>query len=79
MSSSLSWQPVHPEQDNSLCNQLKFLLRKKYGNPVDAIMSGSDLPYLEGIVDSDCHSSKGAKQLIKIINKNHKIHVREVY
>lgn len=75
MSSSLEWEPRNRERE-SLPDELKFVLRKRYGEPVSSIIDDSDLAYLAGLRDAGI---EGAEDLIEAINKYGEIHVKEHY
>lgn len=75
MSSNLAWEPGC-RQKNSLPDQLKFVLRKKYGDVVDANMDTDDLPYLTGLRDAGID---GAQTLIDAIEKYDEISVVEEF
>lgn len=75
MSSSLVWEPVN-RKTKFLEDSVKFALRKKYGDPVDAVLSGDDVPYLQGLRDAGI---KGIDALLEAIEKHHEIEVKEVY
>ncbi len=79
MSASLSWEPVYPEQRNSLCRQLMYVLRSRYNSPIDVIVGRGDINYLQGIVDCGGAASDGAKELIDIIEKNDEVNIRETW
>jgi hypothetical protein len=80
MTSSLIWKPVVQPESHYLGDQLKFILRKKYGNPVDYRFDISDIAFLEGIVLSGSHGAeKEAQILINLIEKHDKIDVVEEY
>ena len=75
MSSDLVWEPVNKDY-NHLKNDLKFILRKRYGNPVKAILNGSDIPYLEGLVDS---GKEEVREIIDLIISHHEIKISETW
>lgn len=76
MSSSLIWEPVVKQKENDLDDQLKFSLRKRYGDPVNLRFNHQDLGYLRGL--SDCEV-KGADELIEAIKKHGEVLVKEVW
>ena len=75
MSSSLVWEPTDTRYGD-LRNDLKFILRKRYGNPVKATLDGADVPYLQGLVDA---GKEDVKEIIDLINKHHEIEIKEVW
>jgi hypothetical protein len=76
MSSNLAWFPVVVPKGHDLSDELKFVLRKRYGEPVKALMTGKDVPYLLGLLDADI---KDVCKLIDAIGKFGEIDVREVF
>ena len=77
MSSSLYWERIKENPyDGALDDMLKYILRKKYDEPINTIVDESDIPYLEGLQDAGI---KGAKELISAIKKYGKIHIEEIY
>jgi len=80
MTSSLVWKPVIQPASHCLGDQLKFILRKKYGNPVNHRFDTSDVAFLEGVVLSGSHGAeKEAQILIDLIEKHDEIDVVEEY
>lgn len=49
MSSTLYWAPLAPPPDKTLGTGLKFILREKYGFPVDVNCTADDVPFLSGV------------------------------
>ena len=76
MTSNLIWIPVEPEKMNDLPNELKFILRKRYGNPIDSILDNSSFPYLQGLGDAGV---KGVDKIINAIRKHGEIRVKEYW
>ena len=77
MTSSLIWEPVvEPDMDRGLTTRLKFLLRKRYGEPVNRDFGEEDLPYLEGLVDGGIED---AVALVETIKTHGRVNVREEY
>ena len=76
MSSSLGWLPVKPEDWEYLDTDLKFAMRKRFGDPIHTKLSAASIPYLEGLKDAGI---KDAKILIKAIRKHGDIEVKEVW
>lgn len=76
MSSSLAWEPVVKQEEQYLDDQLKFALRLKLGNPVNARIDRSFLLYLEALRDQKV---SGALDLIEAIENHGEIHVKEVF
>lgn len=75
MSSNLGWMPVESDW-RFLGDQLKFALRKGYGEPVDAVLNSEDIPYLKGLADAGV---KDADKLIEAIEKHDELRVKEVF
>ena len=75
MSSNLTWEPRYRDKED-LPDELKYVLRKKYGDPVDTYMTAQDVPYLEGLSHADI---KGVAQLLHAIDKHGDIIVKEEY
>ena len=73
MSSTLVWEPTDREKTD-LSNDLKFALRKSYGEPISFILDQGDLPYLTGLKDAGITD---ANALIAGIKKYGKITVTE--
>jgi len=76
MSSSLIWEPVIEQDGRSLPCGLKSALRKRFGDPVDVTLSGSDRNYLEGLSDAGLDGSSG---ILSAIDKHGMIKVKEVW
>ena len=66
MSTSLYFEPIC-NKGISLSDNLKYILRKKYGSSVDAILDDHDINYLEGIRDA-CNNEKEASEVQKLID-----------
>jgi hypothetical protein len=73
MSSVLVWEPTDREK-TGLSNDLKYVLRKSYGEPISFVLSQGDIPYLTGLKDAGV---KDANALIVAIKKYRKITVTE--
>lgn len=75
MSATLLWKPAPPPKSGkSLPSSLRFILAKKYdlsGSDV-AVLSSSDIPYLEGLRDAGI---AGAYRLIGYIQKHSAIEI----
>jgi hypothetical protein len=76
MSSNLLWSPVSPPAGGDLDDQLKFVLRKRFGEPIRATVSKDDVQYLSGLADAGI---KGAEQLIELIAENGALALIEQY
>ena len=76
MTSSLTWCPSVVPTQQTLPYELKFVLRKKYGNPVEAVFTTHDISYLEGLRDCEI---KGAMELIQAIAEHGSIQVKEFF
>jgi hypothetical protein len=80
MSSNLFWEPLSPPHRHYLATTLKFILRRKYGEPLDCTLSADDMPYLQGIRDAgNAEAREDVQYLIKAINRFEKIRVKEEY
>jgi hypothetical protein len=75
MSSSLVWELVN-DYKGSFDIDLKFALRKRYGDPVNHIFDSSDIPFLEGLAVAGI---KEANDLVGIIYKHEEVLVKEVW
>ena len=73
MSSTLVWEPLDRGK-KELPDEIKYILRKKYGEPVKIVLSECDIEYLQGVKDAGVES---IETLIKAIEKYHKIIVEE--
>lgn len=73
MSSSLTWRPRKVE-NQTLDMNLKFALRKKYGDCIDHIFSRDDIGFLEGLAAADVED---AQKLIELIEKYDEVEVKE--
>lgn len=73
MSSNLYWQPVK-SNNKTFDTAIKFALRKKFGEPVNEILDGSHIAYLEGIRDGGCEDMQ---KVIDAILKHGEIEVEE--
>ena len=76
MSSNLGWIPVKTNNYKWLDIDLKFALRKSWGNPVAAKIDCCQLEYLRGLRDAGL---KDAQKLIDAIEKYGEIQVEEVF
>lgn len=78
MSSTLYWQPVK-NPDTTLDDSIKFLLRERYGFPVDVEFDGENVAYLEGAMhaSSSKEMKKDLKALINAILKHGSVRVFE--
>lgn len=74
MSATLYWKPVSKE-NNSLSDELKFALRKKY-NAAKVVMGYGEIPYLEGLLHAGIED---AKDLIDAIEQHEEVEVWESY
>lgn len=76
MSSTLTWRPAITD-NASLPNELKFVLRTKFGGNIkDRMFNRYDLGYLDALVDAGI---KGADQLIEAIQLHKEVIVTEEY
>lgn len=76
MSSSLQGKPVLPSESDDYGPSLKFALRKRYGEPIKAVLDSNDIPYLQGLGDAGLHD---ASKLIALILIHGKYEVWEEY
>ena len=76
MSSNLGWIPSKEPKYKYLDTDIKFALRKRYGEPVQEIINESQLDYLRGLKDAGI---KDAIKLIDAIEKYGEIEIKEVY
>lgn len=74
MSSNLYWIQTAVPSNHALSDELKFALRKEYGEPVRLNLDESDLSYLRGLFHAGL---KDAEKLIKAIHKHGEIRVFE--
>lgn len=79
MSSSLRWEPVERDAKPAGGSDLKFALRKRFGEPVDIILNGRAIPWLEGVRDAATSKdlATDAGRLIGLIEKHGSIRVFE--
>jgi hypothetical protein len=75
MSSNLVWDATS-RHDGDLSTDLKFILRNRYGNPMNATMDAGDIMYLQGMFDAGI---KEANVLIVAIRKYGEIKVFEEF
>jgi len=73
MSSTLMWEPLRRNKKD-LPNEIKYILRKKYGEPVKIVLCERDVEYLQGVKDAGVES---IEILIKAIEKYQEILVQE--
>ena len=73
MSSTLMWEPLRRNKKD-LPNEMKYILRKKYGEPVKIVLSERDIEYLQGVKDAGVES---IETLINAIEKYQEILVQE--
>lgn len=70
MSSTLMWEPVHPNVSESLPDELKHVISRRLWGTDGSCGGGqvpmgtNDLPYLEGLRDAGV---KGADELIEAV------------
>ena len=74
MSSSLSWKPVIFKSGNELPDTLKFVLRGKFGSPIDHEFDESEVNFFLGL---EAAGIDGASEVIKSIKKHGKIRIYE--
>lgn len=75
MSLALTWEPK-VRQKKELSFVTKQLLRKRYGDPVNAELNVCDLQYLQGLFDVS--DDEGIASLIAGINDHGTIILKEV-
>jgi hypothetical protein len=73
MSSTLTAEPINRKKAN-FGTELKFALRKIFGEPIDGMLSKENVNYLLGLEHAGI---KEAKSLIEMIEKYDTIHVKE--
>ena len=80
MSSNLTWEPSN-RKSGELGSGIKFILRRLYGEPVNATFDGEDVQMLNTIIASSLDESvkEDATALIDAIGKHGSIDVREEY
>ena len=67
------WEPVSRKK-HDVSTELKFALRKSMGDPVNGLLDGQDIHYLQGLHDAGI---KDAKKLIDAIKKYGEISLKE--
>lgn len=75
MSSNLEWLPVD-RKGKCVSDDVKFILRRRYGHPIDLTLDSECIGYLEGLKDAGVN---GAEELIKAIDKHGEIVLKEVF
>lgn len=79
MSSNLRAEP-RDRLKLELGTDLKFILRKRYGEPIDLDISADELPYLQGLLDAGNESIRSnVEALIKMIKQYNWIKLKEEY
>lgn len=78
MSSNLRAEPVDRNKKN-LSTSLKFILRKRYEEPINTLIDVNEIPYLTGIADANDSLAEEVKSLIQMIEKYGKISLKEEY
>lgn len=79
MSSNLTAEPVDRKKLD-LGTSLKFILRKRYGEPISATIGDGDLPYLQGLLDAgNDEVKKDVEKLIAMIGKHGNLYLKEKY
>ena len=73
MSSTLIWEPLNRKKKD-LPDEIKYILRKKYGEPINIVLRENDIGYLQGIKDAGVLS---IEILINAIEKYQEIVVQE--
>jgi len=77
--SLLVWKPV-VQSKSTLSDELKLILRKKYGDPVSWRLNRSDIGFLQGVAFSaSSEVRKEAENLIYLIEKLDQIDVAEEF
>jgi len=81
MSSTLYYRPVIHSPNGKSLDQLKFVLKKRYGcSTIHHTMTHLDIPYLEGLRDvGGDNVSHESDELIKAIMKHDEIELHEVF
>lgn len=75
MSSNLVWEPTERKK-SEVSHQLKYALRKRFGEPINVTLQSDDIMYLRGLEDAGLQD---AYKLIKAIEKYGEILVVEEY
>lgn len=77
MSSNLMWRPQG--SGVNLSSDIKFLLRLKFGNPIECVLSSEDLDYLDGLADGVTATNlrNEIRSLIKAVRAHEYIEVKE--
>lgn len=75
MSSNLYIEPAYREK-KSLSTELKFAARKRYGQPINAKLTESDIAYFQGLVDAGI---KDAQIVLDMINQHNEVSFEEQY
>jgi len=67
------WEPLNRKKKD-LPDEIKYILRKKYGEPVKIVLRECDIEYLQGVKDAGVES---IEILINAIEKYQEILVQE--
>lgn len=79
MSSNLRAEP-RDRTKLELSTYLKFVLRKRYGEPINCEIGLDELPYLQGLLDAGNEQvKKDVEVLMRMINKHGWIKLKEEY
>ena len=76
MSSTLGWIPKKPKDFKWLNDDIKYVMRKRYGDPIHTVIDSSQLDYLRGLRDSGFNE---AEKLINAIDKYGEIEIKEEF
>ncbi len=75
MSSTLTFEPFDRKK-KTLSDEIKFMLRNRYGEPIDAAIDVEEIPFLEGLIVAGVSE---ADKIINAIKKHGKIILKEEY
>lgn len=75
MSSNLRAEPISRKKKD-FGTELKFALRKRFGEPINTELGPEHIDYLLGLEHAGI---KEAKDLIEYITKNERIYIKEEY
>jgi hypothetical protein len=75
MSSTLFWTPIN-EGRRVFADDVKYILRKKFGGAIDATLNENDLGYIRGLNDAGVG---GSSEVLEALVKFGSIRIWEVY
>ncbi len=74
MRTNLYWEPARVMTSKSLPCALKFILREKYGCPVNVMVTETNKPYFQGLASAKVD---GAQEVLDLYENHGEIHLRE--